>query len=292
MTRFSIRDAAGFGLQMVKRDPLLWAVLSVISAAIYIPYYQSYLTGYAPYLELIIAGNSVPEGEVQMQARRVYSTGLGYWQSVMMFVYFIMQCAILRLLIRGHRGGWLFGLKIGMDEVRVVLANLVVIVVSLIPFFLFMVAVFIAVFAGAMMESVLFASLSTLVFLLLGIAFHIYVGLRLSPAAAASVGRQKLVTFGAKAITKDCVWPLLAAHILVLLAGLALFIADGLVLALLIGPTLSAGGFAASDLLVLRDWLRTPAGLLFSLAHSFASMVVMAMWIGVPAYAYRRYSQA
>jgi len=148
------------------------------------------------------------------------------------FLYYLLfamyEAGCLRWIIRGESSG-LFGLAINADTWRVYgtywIWFFLNIAFSIVMAILQMVAIGVAASAGA--DPLMVTSVTTLVFLVLQYGLMIYFGVRLAPAAATSIARQKMGFFKAWTVTRGRFWALFGAFfiawIIYILAFLVIF---------------------------------------------------------------------
>jgi hypothetical protein len=134
---------------------------------------------------------------------------------VCLVLFAAFEAACLRWLVRGEKGGGLFGLTLGADTWRVLLTYLV----WLLLFIAFSIAV--ALFYVAVSAFSSLGGAATWVAMLLGalaplgfVALLLWGAVRLAPAAATSVARRRFAFFGALSVTRTHYWPLLGAFII------------------------------------------------------------------------------
>lgn len=125
------------------------------------------------------------------------------------------EAACLRWLVRGERGGGLLGLTLGR-ETWLVLAVYLAWFGLFIAFCILVVAFYAALrLLGEALPTlaplwILLAALAPLALL----ALMIWGAVRLAPAAALTVGRNRFVFFGAWSATRSYFWPLLGAFVI------------------------------------------------------------------------------
>lgn len=142
----------------------------------------------------------------------------------------VYEAACLRWMVRGETGGVL-GLSFNGDTLRVFFTYLMWFALSIV----FCVAV--GLFYGALIALNAAAPALRILMMVLGalaplglIALSLWVATRLSPAAAASVARQKFAFFGAWGVTRGRFWDLLGAFFIILAIYIAVsFTAQALV---------------------------------------------------------------
>lgn len=147
-----------------------------------------------------------------------------------MVLFAAYEAACLRWMVRGESGGGFLGLNLGADTWRVFSVYWLWVAVTI--GFVMAVAVFYVAlnFIGRLHSGlqIVAALVGALTPIGLG-ALLIWGGVRLAPAAALSVGRQRFTFFGAWSQTKGGFWPVLGAFVLVIVGYLVVAtIAQGL----------------------------------------------------------------
>lgn len=212
-----------------------------------------------------------------------------FWMSV-------YEAACLRWMVRGETGGVL-GLSVNGDTMRVLLTYVV-------WFLLWIVfCVLAGLFYGALIAINAAAPSLRILMMVLGalaplglLGFLLWVGTRLSPAAAASIAQNKFAFFAAWGVTRGRFWDLLGAFFVIL----AVYLAVGFLLQALMRvpltqamyPLMQEGmhdGDLASLMTRVGEVLSTPliAGVLIGyVVVSFVLACVLRLaWFGVNAYA-------
>lgn len=185
-----------------------------------------------------------------------------------MFVIYVLfaayEAACLRWLVRGETGG-LMGLSLGADTWRVYLGYWVwfglYMAFSLVFTILTGAAAGVGVMAGGNMDPSVAMAAPMLIVTVLRLVLMIFFAVRLAPAAATSVGKQKFAFFDAWTVTKGKFWTLFGAFFLVfLLFFIAEIVLVGVLFAV-IGLDLFQAG-ASSDPAQLIAALFTPQNMI------------------------------
>ncbi|MCG8441425.1 MAG: hypothetical protein MI723_06415, partial [Caulobacterales bacterium] len=150
------------------------------------------------------------------------------WWAVLLLAGLAAQGAMLRALVRDHVGGWVAGLQMGLDELRLFVTNVAVyVVVSSISLIIGAagVAVFARALAGLGDTAVTFGVVVTV---LIASLLALFVAVRLSPAAAATIGERRIVVLSAWSVSRECFWSLAASYgVFALVAALVLAALSG-----------------------------------------------------------------
>ncbi len=176
-----------------------------------------------------------------------------------MFAFYILlaayEAACLRWMIRGERGGFM-GLSLGADTWRVYLTYWIwfglYMAFSTVFTLLTFLAMGISLSTGASGDQAAAAFLpAVLAVTVLRLVLMLYFGLRLAPAAATSVGRQRFAFFDAWKVTKGRFWAMLGSFlIVVLIAFVGEIVFVGIIFAIIganVLPQIMSAGANPSD---------------------------------------------
>ncbi len=285
MTTFNAADAAFHGFKLVTKDPVLWVVLSVVQAAISIAAMLVILPAMGPILafaEQSAAGAAPPDPSDVLAAYGAFLSRVWWVIPAAWAVAVVIQGAILRFLIFGRRVGWVAGLQLGADELRLAVVNTLIYVF-----------IFVLYFIGALTLGVVVGLTGVAALVWVGVfavlAAVIYFGVRLSASAAASVGERGFLVLAGWRLSKGRFWSLFGAHVMLVFIGIVATLA-GFILSTLLGATFGAnmvdptGGSVDPEL--LRALVMNPGYLIATLIQSFVGMALTAAWVGVGAYVY------
>jgi len=302
MSKFSSGDAALYGFSLFSRAPLtvvgvtlLISFLIVINLGLnfgptlYLAEYQhsagalnwemsdiAWLEGLGPFLIIGLIGVSF----------------LGVFGEA------IMRAAILRPLTVERFGGWILGLKFGMDELRVFITMIFQIVLAFAGLiaWAFAVALTLGVLgalAGGLDDLSGGAGIAMTLFAVTGGLALLYVSVRLSPMVAATVGEKRFVLLEAWAMTRGRFWSIFGAYILAFLLAMVVALAVYSVAAMVLL------GFGAGLSLGLQDFdfetFSWPdwglgAAVIGGLFLGFVALVAQLPVFGVGAYVYRHWA--
>ena len=151
----------------------------------------------------------------------------------------IMICGVYRAILRPEDRGWFF-LRVGADELRMVLVSLLLLIIAA----LVVLAVAFAVAgAAAAMPGTGWKVLTGLVGGLGGLCLAAWVGVRLCLATPMTFAERRVRLFGSWRLTRGRFWPLLGAFLLAFVLTLAVSTVMQIVVAIIMG--LSGGALAS-----------------------------------------------
>ncbi len=294
MPPYNATDSIFFGFRVIKRDPLMMLALAGLLAVVTLAVTQvtwrpalAYSAAYQAY----IPNAESPEALADLVgAAGLYISNpavlLGALATVV--AWLAAQGAILRGLVLDRREGWIMGIKLGGDELRIFVVTLAIAAMLFGLTFAGMIAVgIVSGVLGFANEglAVLIAFLGVVGCLLA----LMLISVRLGAAQPASVGEGRFIVIGSWRITQGRMWSLLGAYVilmfLTLVAQLVLFVASAA-----LAPEAAAviQGFTTLDALDNPDAaFRTPGYILLSLLRAVLDVGVMAAFSGVGVYAYR-----
>lgn len=302
MPPFNATDSIFFGFRLFKRDPLMAGALAALLAVTTLIYVQltwrqslAYAAEYLAFQEAIEAAGGSQEAATEAFGALLGAAGaylgdpavlLGLL--LMVLVRIAMQGAILRALVLDRRGGWVMGIGLGGDELRIFVVSLVTGLILAGGSFVGLIVVSIA--AGIL--SFVHPALSGLIGFLGLLALMgalLLGGARLSAATAASVGEGRFIVLGSWAITRGRMWSLLGAYVilifLTIVAQLALFVMSAVLAA--DAAALIQGYMAIDGLENPGAAFLKPGYILLTLLNAILEVGVLAAFCGVGAYAYR-----
>jgi hypothetical protein len=304
MQTFNATDAIFFGFRVIKRDPLLFLTLIVLTVIVNIVGAQFMASDTATFMNALQRFSSgsaaATPAEAEAMLREMFATYGAYFGAPSIYltflalavVWLVVQGALLRQLVRDRREGWIFGVQLGGDELRILVVSLVVwVLISLLFTGLYILCVLVIFIVGALAGTagtalgVLFGIVAMCVCVLaLALA-----SVRLSAAAAASVGERKFIVFGSWALTKGHMWGLLGAYVvqffIIFIAALVVLVAQ-----MILTPNavaLAQNGVSSTAAEDLKAALQSPAYAVVMTLSGVLSVLSSAARSGVGAYAYR-----
>ena len=285
MNKFSSGDAAIYGFSFLKRAP--GAVIGILLLMPFVLVFQS-VASFWPYM--IGLEDSGIDWIDNLDTAAF--TGWIALALVLGFLFsyaatFMIQGAILRPLTRDRWGGWILGLKLGVDELRLFLLVYIVLFVIGLTLGLSVGLAGHAVDAPGWIPAIVIG-----VLVVTAICALIYISVRLSPAYAATIGERRFVIFEAWNMTRGRFWSIFGAYILAFLITLAVVLACWIIaFTVMIGMSIP---FAEADnLFALMDREMAPAaiiaGLVALILFGLIYVVSMLPTMGVGAYIYRQW---
>lgn len=243
MGKFSAANAAFYGFGLIKRDPLTFLGVTLLFVAFGVVLALTFVPAYARMIEAFSTGDS----DAITQASLQFWATAGPVYLLIVPVYMVALGALNRSLVFGQSQGWVLGLKLGMDEVRVVVVTIVGYILAFLPYLGCVIvgvilAGVIAAAAGANQNPAAAAALVLLVpAYIAGVVLMIWIGVRLSLAAPASVGEGRFVIFESWSMTKGRFWSLFLAYLLLLIL---ILVAELIIVAVVV----AVGGVAFSSI--------------------------------------------
>jgi hypothetical protein len=297
MKGFDATEAIFFGFRLVQRDPLLLLTLTALNAVVAFASIQLMWRDLVAFMivlqDMSQVGPAADPDEALADMGAAYGAFFGSPRVLggflaSLLIGLISQGAILRGLVHERRGGWVLGVQLGGDELRIFVVVLVVLLITLGSYVVGVVAI--AILSGVL--AVIHPSLAiifAIIAVVAGILGWALLGVRLSAAAAASVGENKFVVFGSWRLTKPRMWGLLGAFVVLffiaIVASLIIF-----VLTSVLAPAATAVSQGMTDVTALDDAgaaFRSPGYILVLVLNSALNVVMLSAWSGVGAYAYR-----
>jgi hypothetical protein len=301
MPPYNATDSIFFGFRLFRRDPLMMLTLIAVLAIatlieIQLTWRQTlaFASEYLAFSQAVEtqtddAAAAAAFGEL-MKAMVAY---LG--DPVVLLCFFVLilvrlaiQGSILRGLVLDRREGWVMGIQLGGDELRIFVVSLVTMLILL---GLGMAASFgVGLVAGVLglANPTVGGLIATLGLLACAIGL-LLVWTRLSAAPAASVGERRFIVLGSWHFTKGRMWSLLGAYVilvfLVIVAQLAVYVASAVIAK---DAAALMQGFTAIE--ALDDpgaAFRSPGYVLLTLFNAALEVGAVAAFAGVGAYAYR-----
>lgn len=217
---FSATEAAFEGFRLVRRKPLAlvaWTLLyAVVSLASLFAVSRAMgpLSRVTEMAEAMEGVTSPPQADIAalFQALGEVFLSIGWLFPVSIAVGAMLAAAVARGVLMPRAGGFGY-LKLGMDEVRVVVVTVVLTVLWIV---LLMALVFLVGIAAGIAQAS-GSSVAVLVALAVGLAgvlLSIWLAVRLCLAVPITVAQKKIAIFDSFSVTKGRFWPLLGMIIL------------------------------------------------------------------------------
>lgn len=286
MQRFDAADAAFFGFGLIKRDPTQVIALALIYALMTVGAWYFMIE---PLAVMMGSGMAEDDPTEMMIALGQFYGALAPIFLVTALFSLVIQGAVLRNLVREERGGWVFGLQFAGDELRLLLVNIVVYLLVFLVY-IAVIAVTAGVAAGLGAVNGALAGVAAVVLGVAGLCVLITVAVRLSPAAAATIGDQKLVVFRAWSFTKGKFWGLFGAYVIAFIIALVLALVVFAITAIAApnyGAMMMDPSHGSVDPQELVASLRSPAFFLTQGIAGAVNIIGVLLLSGVGAYAYR-----
>ena len=217
---FSATEAAFEGFRLVRRKPLALVAWALLYAVVSLASLFAVSTAMGPLARVTemaeaLEGVTDPARADVMalfQAMGEVLLALGWLFPVSIVVAAMLAAAVARGVLTPRAGGFGY-LKLGMDEVRVVV---VTVVLSVLWIVLLMALIFlVGIAAGIAQASGSGAAVLVAVAIgLAGVLLSIWLAVRLSLAVPITVARKKIAIFDSFSVTKGRFWPLLGMIIL------------------------------------------------------------------------------
>jgi len=220
---FSATDSAFEGFRLVRRNPIAvvaWTLVYLVYTLATLFAAGGMMRSMAVFMEQMEALEagpppSSPEALVPIMESYVAAMSHMAWAiPLSLAISAVLMAAIARAVLTPGAGGFGY-LRLGMDEVRVFVVTLVIVILYTIAAVVAFVA---AVVIGAVAISVMdgWGALVMLATVLAAIAFVIWLGVRWSLAVPITVDQKRFAIFDSFAATRGRFWPLLG---MALIAG-------------------------------------------------------------------------
>jgi hypothetical protein len=212
MGELSAGAAAFHGFGLIKRDPQTFLGIVLLLFAYVIGALALLVGPYIAFIQLVMSEPDDPS--VALSALGGFFSALGLYFLMCILVFALLLGAANRALVFGASKGWVLGLKLGMDEVRVILVSIVGYILICLPY---IGAVMASAAIGGVLVAVTQNPAGMLVIVLgyiVGIVLMIWVGVRLSYAGPATVGEGRFVIFESWRMTKGKFWTLFLAYLI------------------------------------------------------------------------------
>jgi hypothetical protein len=229
VSKVTAEGAAFYGFGLIRRDPLTFLGVTLLMAGVGLYVGLVFLPAYLEFwLSVPVFAGSRPEPAEFQQALGRLVGAISPIYLIGFLSGMIMLGALNRALVFGKSKGWVLGLQLGLDEVRVILVAIITRIVAIVPGCVLLVAGEIAVLipVGIAAEAAKSGSggvsgLGMLISVLLGLAcfigglvLMIWMGIRLSLAVPATVGEKRFVIFESWQMTKGRFWTLFLGYLL------------------------------------------------------------------------------
>ncbi|WP_339928993.1 hypothetical protein [uncultured Brevundimonas sp.] len=285
---FSATEATFEGFRLVRRNPLAlvaWALLyAVVSVASLFAVSRAMgpLARVTEMAEAMEGVTSPPQADVAalLQALGEVFLNMGWLFPLSIVVGAMLAAAVARGVLTPKAGGFGY-LKLGMDEVRVIVVSLVLSLLSMVLLLVLIFAVGIAV-GIAQASGGGIAVLAAVVVGLAGAALLIWLAVRLCLAVPITVAEKRIAIFDSFAVTKGRFWPLLGMIILTAVMVIIIGVLSSIItmpLGMMSGLEPWSLGSGASDMAAMqaRFDLSNP----WVIASAFVEAVVYALTVGV-----------
>ncbi len=285
MKEFSIVDAAFYGFGFLKRAPMNFLGVVILLSVLMLGTFVLFLPAYADLLNTVMSSS---DPESSFAAMGAFYASVGWYFLLALLVGMMAYGAINRALVFDPPPSeWILGIKIGGDELRLLW---VYIAVS----FLIMLGALVFGLLGGVIMGVAAASGSTglavvgaIVMYVLMFGVMIFLGVRFSPAAAATVGEKQIHIFRAWSMTKGKFWQIFLAY---LILYVIIFVVYAV---LLFGMAASFGLFGSGGAGFDPDSLRSigvgPLAVVAAVVAAVVYTFIYGAFFGVGAYVYRQH---
>ncbi len=247
---FSATEAVFEGFRLVRRKPsvLIWwtlaffVILAICGAVVAAP-----MSAIFQQLKALEESNPTSIEEFQ-PVFAAYAGMMAVFLPLGLLFNAVAYSAVARGVLQPTKGAWGY-LRLGGDELRVLLVNLVLSLLLMAVYLAFVFAGFAAFGAGQAMNAPFMYLLGAVV-MLLGLGVLIWLAVRLSLAVPLVIDGKKINFFGSFRLTKGKFWPLSGMGILAWLISVVITILFSLVaqpLMLLVGSDLQAQMAQISD---------------------------------------------
>ena len=285
---FSATEAAFEGFRLVRRNPLALVAWSLLYAVVSVASLFAMSRAMGPLArvtemaEAMEGVTSPPPADVAalFQAMGSLFLSIGWLFPVSIIVSAMLAAAVARGVLHPRAGGFGY-LRLGMDEVRVVV---VTVVLSLLWIILFAALIFAVGLAAGLAQASgnRIAVLVAVVVGLAGVALSIWLAVRLCLAVPITVAQKRIAIFDSFPVTKGRFWPLLGMIILTAVMVVIIGVLSSIItmpLAMMSGLAPWSLGSDGSDLAALqaRFDITNP----WVIASAFVEAVVYALTVGV-----------
>lgn len=285
---FSATDATFEGFRLVRRKPLALVAWALLYAVVSLASLFAVSTAMGPLsrvtemAEALEGVNSPAPADVAalFQAMGEVFLNIGWLFPVSIIVGAMLAAAVARGVLTPKAGGFGY-LKLGMDEVRVVV---VTVVLSVLWIVLLMALIFLVGIAAGIAQAS-GSGVAVLVAVAVGLAgvlLSIWLAVRLCLAIPITVARKKIAIFDSFSVTKGRFWPLLGMIILTAVMVIIIGVLSSIVtmpLGMMSGLEPWALGSGASDMAAMqaRFDITNP----WVIGSALVEAVVYALTVGV-----------
>jgi hypothetical protein len=292
LATFSPTDAAFEGFRITREKPqalMIWAVTYLVVSLVMV---TGLITYFGPLLTELESLSAAAEND-PAQAMALMQKMAPFYAVVLpvgLIVISVWTAAVYRIILRPEDKGFGY-LKLGADELRLVLLTLIYVFLAMAFSFVVIFAAGLLAAAAAVAGGAVAGIMGVLIFLGVMAAF-VFVGVRLSLAGPMTFAEQRLRVFGSWALTRGQFWRLLGAYVLsivlalvVVLLGMVIYAATA---AILVGGNLEAVGQVFQPDMTSVAAYFTPAMLIYVVFGAFLGAVQNAVVYAPAAVAYRQ----
>jgi hypothetical protein len=282
MVQFSVSDTAFEGFRITRERPAavgVWILIEIVVLAVTAMIMASN-PAYAQMAALMSKAQSDPQATIAALRALVpglMSTAL-LTTPLSLVAGIILRNAVYRAVLRPSEHGLAY-MRVGLDEVRVLLVTLIIALIAM--GLVFLGTFVVALLASAGTVGALFGALA-LVATMVGVA---YVMLRLSLAGPQTFAERRINLRGSWQLTKTAFWPMVGSYVIALILYIVVFF---LISAIRSGLASLLGGAGGGAMLGAGKLaLTSPLGLLELLLEGVASGLGLAILTGPGALIYQ-----
>lgn len=237
---FSATEAAFEGFRVVRRKPLalvFWSLFYVLLFGLAVAIVGRQIVNLAA-LSKDLEGSTSPSFEDMTPILDAYNSMAVLLAPLFIVAGAVLAAAIARSVLRPSQSAFGY-LRLGMDEIRVLIVTLVLSIV--ITLALVVPMAFVAYMIALAVSGVGVAVLGAMVGVLATIALAAWLGVRLSLAVPITVAQGKMAFFDSWRVTKGRFWPLLGMAFIALLMSFVVSMLGSIVVTPI---QLAVGGFS------------------------------------------------
>ena len=303
MSKLTVGEAAFSGFGLVKRDPqtflgaaVLMSALGVLTALVLVPAYARMFTA------MLDAASADVDPTASLEATLGFYASLGPLMLLSIPIGAMVLAALDRSLVFGRSEGWVLGLKIGMDELRVILVTIVGYILSYLAFLV--VGILALVAAGVAAAGVAAGgggdggAAAVMLLLIIPLYFgaaavSVWIGIRLCLAGPATIGESRFVIFESWSMTKGRFWKLFLGYLVVYVLSYLIYLAVWAVAAAVaFGSLMSTSGGEMPDFSGLESMSLNPMVVVGGILYGVVVTFIASGFLGVAAAGYRDWKAA